>query len=95
MPCLSTIVVRFLRLLGSNDLPKTGGRPEIIVEAPRPIVVGSPRPIIVGAPRPNVIVEQPRQVIGGLGGLVAGLGSALGSILTTDTDAPQADIPAQ
>ena len=87
MPCLSAIMVPFLRLLGSIDLPRTGGRPEIIVEAPRPIVVG--------VPRPTVIVEQPRQVIGGLGGLVAGLGSALGSILTTDTDAPQADVPTQ
>jgi hypothetical protein len=96
----------YLSHLTYSNLPRIGGRPEIIVEAPRPLVVGYPRPnviierprpnVIVERPRPNVIVEQPRpNVIGGLGGLVAGLGSALGSILTTDTDASQPDAPAQ
>jgi hypothetical protein len=87
----------YLSHLTYSNLPRIGGRPEIIVEAPRPLVVGYPRPnVIIERPRPNVIVEQPRpNVIGGLGGLVAGLGSALGSILTTDTDASQPDAPAQ
>ena len=82
------------------------GRPEVIVEPyPRPVVierprpnviVEQPRPIVVSQPRPRpIVVSQPQPVIGGLGGLVAGLGSALGNILTTDTEAPQAQQPTQ
>jgi hypothetical protein len=89
----STIVVESFDSIACNSLSRIGGRPEIIIERPRPIIVGSPRPnVIVEQPRP-VVVGQP--VIGGLGGLLAGLGSALGSILTTDTDASQPEAPAQ
>jgi hypothetical protein len=101
MPCLSIAMVSYSYLLSSHNLLRAG-RPEIIVEAPRPnVIIERPRPVVVEQrPRPVIVEQRPRPVViekqglGGLGGLVAGLGSALGSILTTDTDATQPDVPA-
>lgn len=60
---------------GPDRYEGRGGRPGAIV------VVGQPQP------RPNTIIVEPQRggLLNGLGGLVSGVGSALGSILVEDS----------